>query len=100
MHDVAVMEGQTGPVSVEPRPAPAPRVSEHELAWAMALGLFAGGSAALSAAQSDASRVEPPFQLQGSYRNMNKLTEKIVPVMNDEELESLALRAPNGERGN
>ncbi|GAB3151239.1 DNA repair ATPase [Micromonospora sonneratiae] len=40
-----------------------------------------------SAAQSDASRTEPPFQLQGSYRNMNKLAERIVPVMNDEELE-------------
>nr|MDT0659854.1 DNA repair ATPase [Micromonospora sp. DSM 115978] len=39
-----------------------------------------------SAAQADASRTEPPFQLQGSYRNMNKLAERIVPVMNDEEL--------------
>ena len=39
-----------------------------------------------SAARSDASRTEPPFQLQGSYRNMNKLAERIVPVMNDEEL--------------
>ncbi|XVV03516.1 DNA repair ATPase [Actinosynnema sp. CA-248983] len=39
-----------------------------------------------SAAQEDASRVEPPFQLQGSYRNMNKLAEKVVPVMNDAEL--------------
>ena len=27
-------------------------------------------------------RVEPPFKLQGSYRNMNKLAEKISPVMN------------------
>ncbi|MGY0235769.1 DNA repair ATPase [Longispora urticae] len=42
-----------------------------------------------SAAQSDASRTEPPFQLQGSYRNMNKLAERIVPVMNDAELEAL-----------
>ncbi|MEM8960566.1 MAG: DNA repair ATPase [Acidobacteriota bacterium] len=42
-----------------------------------------------SAAQDDAYRTEPPFQLQGSYRNMNKLAEKIVPVMNDEELEAL-----------
>jgi hypothetical protein len=39
-----------------------------------------------SAAQADGSRTEPPFQLQGSYRNMNKLAEKIVPVMNDAEL--------------
>jgi hypothetical protein len=42
-----------------------------------------------SAATADASRTEPPFLLQGSYRNMNKLTERIVPAMNDEELERL-----------
>ncbi|GAB1508067.1 DNA repair ATPase [Actinophytocola sp. KF-1] len=42
-----------------------------------------------SAAQAESSRVEPPFQLQGSYRNMNKLAERIVPVMNDAELETL-----------
>jgi hypothetical protein len=41
-----------------------------------------------SAGQSDASRTEPPFRLQGSYRNMNKLAERIVPVMNDAELEA------------
>ncbi|WP_156722149.1 DNA repair ATPase [Streptomyces apocyni] len=39
-----------------------------------------------SAGQSDATRSEPPFQLQGSYRNMNKIAERIVPVMNDAEL--------------
>ncbi|MEU5691389.1 DNA repair ATPase [Actinosynnema sp. NPDC020468] len=42
-----------------------------------------------SAAQSDASRVEPPFRLQGSYRNMNRLAEKVVPVMNDAELDAV-----------
>ncbi|HEY0454062.1 DNA repair ATPase [Actinophytocola sp.] len=42
-----------------------------------------------SAAQADSSRTEPPFQLQGSYRNMNKLTERIVPVMNGAELETV-----------
>ncbi|GAA4603819.1 DNA repair ATPase [Actinoallomurus liliacearum] len=42
-----------------------------------------------SAAQADASRTEPPFQLQGSYRNMNKLAERIVPVMNEAELEAV-----------
>ncbi len=29
-----------------------------------------------SAAQADSSRTEPPFKLQGSYRNMNKLAER------------------------
>ncbi|MGX7824030.1 DNA repair ATPase [Actinokineospora sp. 24-640] len=41
-----------------------------------------------SAAQTDAARTEPPFGLQGSYRNMNKLAERVVPVMNDAELEA------------
>ena len=42
-----------------------------------------------SAGQSDAARTEPPFRLQGSYRNMNKLAERIVPAMNDAELEGV-----------
>ncbi len=42
-----------------------------------------------SAAQADSYREEPPFKLQGSYRNMNKLAEKIMPVMNAEELARL-----------
>jgi len=40
----------------------------------------------LSAAQEDRYRTEPPFKLQG---NLNKLAEKVVAVMNDEELENL-----------
>ncbi|MFL1406648.1 DNA repair ATPase [Marinobacter sp. M1N3S26] len=42
-----------------------------------------------SSAQDDAYRTEPPFRLQGSYRNMNKLAEKLSPVMTDDELEAL-----------
>ncbi|MFF0092218.1 DNA repair ATPase [Streptomyces canus] len=42
-----------------------------------------------SAGQSDATRTEPPFQLQGSYRNMNKIAQRIQPVMNDTELTAL-----------
>ncbi|GAA1447806.1 DNA repair ATPase [Nocardiopsis tropica] len=42
-----------------------------------------------SAAQSEDARTEPPFRLQGSYRNMNRLAEKIVPVMNDAEVEAV-----------
>ena len=42
-----------------------------------------------SAGQDESSRTEPPFLLQGSYRNMNKLAERIVPVMNDDELEAV-----------
>ncbi|VFS51763.1 Uncharacterised protein [Budvicia aquatica] len=39
-----------------------------------------------SAAQSDKYRTEPSFKLQGSYRNMNKLSEKISSVMNPAEV--------------
>lgn len=39
-----------------------------------------------SASQADAYRTEPPFLLQGSYRNMNKIVEKISPVMTDAEV--------------
>ncbi|MET9953833.1 DNA repair ATPase [Streptomyces sp. NPDC006339] len=39
-----------------------------------------------SAAQSDDARTEPPFRLQGSYRNMNKIAARISPAMNDAEL--------------
>ena len=42
-----------------------------------------------SAAQVDAYRTEPPFKLQGSYRNMNRIAERVVPVMNDQELQTL-----------
>jgi hypothetical protein len=42
-----------------------------------------------SAAQTDATRTEPPFQLQGSYRNMRRIAQRIQPVMNEAELTAL-----------
>jgi len=42
-----------------------------------------------SAAQDDRYRTEPPFKLQGSYRNMNKMAEKVSSVMTQEELMQL-----------
>lgn len=39
-----------------------------------------------SAAQNDKYRTEPAFKLQGSYRNMNKMSEKLSAVMNNDEL--------------
>lgn len=50
-----------------------------------------------SASQDDRFRTEPRFQLQGSYRNMNKLAEKIVAAMNDEELQDLVTDHYQGE---
>ncbi|MFT5495544.1 MAG: MoxR-like ATPase [Kiritimatiellia bacterium] len=44
-----------------------------------------------SAGMEEAYRVEPSFKLQGSYRNMNRIAERVLPVMNDEELNSLVL---------
>ncbi|WP_258177236.1 DNA repair ATPase [Streptomyces solincola] len=39
-----------------------------------------------SAAQGDAARAEPPFRLQGSYRDMNRIAARISPVMDGAEL--------------
>lgn len=50
-----------------------------------------------SAATSDNYRVEPIFKLQGSYRNMNKMTEKLVSVMNDNEIQNLIVDHYTGE---
>ena len=44
-----------------------------------------------SAAQADEYRTEPAFKLQGSYRDMNKIAERIVPIMNEDELTGLIL---------
>jgi hypothetical protein len=50
-----------------------------------------------SAAQADEFRVEPPFRLQGSYRNMNRLAEKVVTIMNDDEVRGIILDHYRGE---
>ena len=50
-----------------------------------------------SAAQDEQLRTEPAFKLQGSYRNMNKLAEKIVSAMNDDEVEALITDHYRGE---
>lgn len=44
-----------------------------------------------SAMITEAYREEPAFKLQGSYRNMNKLSEKLSPLMNEKELKELIL---------
>jgi hypothetical protein len=53
-----------------------------------------------SAAQADEFRTEPPFRLQGSYRNMNRLAEKVVSIMNDGEVQSLIIDHYRGESQN
>ncbi len=42
-----------------------------------------------SAGKKDEYRSEPPFQLQGSYRNMIKMAEKVAPAMNEDEVEEI-----------
>ncbi|MEP0732166.1 MAG: DNA repair ATPase, partial [Nonlabens ulvanivorans] len=44
-----------------------------------------------SAGMEDTYRTEPSFKLQGSYRDMNKLVAKVVPIMDDKELQTLLL---------
>ena len=50
-----------------------------------------------SAAQKDDYRTEPPFKLQGSYRNMTKLAAQITPQMRDDELDALLRDHYRGE---
>ena len=50
-----------------------------------------------SAAQQDDYRTEPPFKLQGSYRNMTKLAAQITPQMRDDELDALLRDHYRGE---
>lgn len=45
----------------------------------------------LSAAMQDNYRVEPPFKMQGSYRNMSKLVTQVLPMMNQVEIDQLLL---------
>lgn len=44
-----------------------------------------------SAGVMDAFREEPPFKLQGSYRNMNKILAAIIPIMTASEVTELVL---------
>lgn len=50
-----------------------------------------------SAAQHDAYRTEPPFKLQGSYRNMTKLAARITALMREDELDALLRDHYRGE---
>ena len=50
-----------------------------------------------SAGQADEFRTEPAFKMQGSYRNMNRLAEKVLSIMNDQELMDLVLDHYKGE---
>ena len=50
-----------------------------------------------SAAQQDDYRSEPPFKLQGSYRNMTKLASRITPLISDAELDALIRDHYRGE---
>ena len=42
-----------------------------------------------SAATDDVYRTEPPFLLQGSYRNMARIVSKLLPLMTDAEVDTL-----------
>ena len=50
-----------------------------------------------SAGQADEFRTEPAFKMQGSYRNMNRMAEKIRNSMIDEEVQDLIIGHYEGE---
>jgi hypothetical protein len=53
--------------------------------------LTVNGEYIASAAQADDYRTEPPFKMQGSYRNMCRMAEKVYPVMTEAEIDQLIL---------
>ncbi|WP_217196314.1 DNA repair ATPase [Streptomyces buecherae] len=63
-------------------------VLRHVLAARMTV-LAVNAAYIASAAQSDETRTEPPFGLQGSYRDMNQIASRISPAMNEAELSAL-----------
>ncbi|GAA2083565.1 DNA repair ATPase [Streptomyces albiaxialis] len=76
------------------RPLPAAELDQvlavlRHLLTARATVLDVNRAYLASAAQSDATRTEPPFRLQGSYRDMNKIARRVQPVMTDAELHAL-----------
>lgn len=62
-----------------------------KLLWVRDIILRVNQEYIYSAGQSDDYRVEPAFKLQGSYRNINKIAERLSPVMNQQELETLVM---------
>jgi hypothetical protein len=53
-----------------------------------------------SAAQEDNYRTEPPFKMQGSYRNMNRIAEKVLPLMTPDEVRRVLMDHYRGESQN
>lgn len=53
-----------------------------------------------SAAQEDDYRTEPAFRLQGSYRNMNRIAEKVIPLMTVEEIDQIIFEHYRSESQN
>ncbi len=53
-----------------------------------------------SASQDEKFRTEPRFLLQGSYRNMNRIAERVAAAMNDGEVEQLIRDHYAGESQN
>ncbi len=100
-HDLAdvsklVEMAQGGPVTAEDfsHPYAAAELAEMEATMQRLLRvrdvlLLVNRTYIESASMADDYRTEPAFRLQGSYRNMARLAEKVLPVMNDAELEAL-----------
>ncbi|MEO7109694.1 MAG: AAA family ATPase, partial [Polyangiaceae bacterium] len=91
---IRMAEGETIPVSELAYPYSSAEVNEmvevlKRLVKVQKVLLQVNLEYIASASQDDNYRTEPPFKLQGSYRNMNKITEKVVAAHSDAEIESL-----------
>ncbi len=91
---IRMSEGEAIPVSELAYPYSAAEVNEmvevlRRLSRVQKVLLQVNLEYIASASQDDAYRTEPPFKLQGSYRNMNKIAEKIVAAHTEAEVDSL-----------
>ncbi|UXI68269.1 DNA repair ATPase [Tahibacter amnicola] len=69
----------------------------RRMVWVRDVLMRVNAAYVASAAQDDHYRTEPPFKLQGSYRNMTKLASALSPLMTPEELDALIRDHYRGE---
>lgn len=91
---IRMAQGESIPASELAHPYSAAEVSEvvavlRHLLQVQRTLLTVNANYIASASQEDAYRTEPPFKLQGSYRNMNKVAEKVVAAHTPDEIEGL-----------
>ncbi len=91
---IRMAEGEAVPSTELAHPYSAAEVAEvtavlRNLMLAQRVLLAVNAEYIRSASQEDSYRTEPAFKLQGSYRNMNKIAEKVVSAHTADEVQRL-----------